>query len=38
MEAHIHSVKAKSKAGNIWVRDVMATQKDQSCKILSEGS
>ena len=35
MEVHICSVRAKSQAGNIWVKDIMATQKGQSCKILS---
>ena len=34
-ETHIHSVKAKSQAGNIWVEDIMTVQKGQSCKILS---
>ena len=27
MEVHIHSVKAKSQAGNMSVKDIMATQK-----------
>ena len=30
MEVHIYSVKAKSQAGNIWVKYIMITQKDQS--------
>ena len=34
MEAHIYSVKAKSQVGNIRVKDIMATQKGQSHKIL----
>ena len=34
IEAHIYSVKAKSQAGNIWVKDIMTTQKGQSHKIL----
>ena len=33
VEAHIDSVKAKSQAGIIWVKDIMTTQKGQSCKI-----
>ena len=31
MEAHMYSVKAKSEAGNIWVRDIMTSARD--CKI-----
>ena len=32
MEVHICSVKAKSQAGNVQVKDVMTTQKGQSEK------
>ena len=32
MGVHIYSVKAKSQAGNIWVKDIMATQEGQSWK------
>ena len=32
MEVHIYSVKAKSQAGNVQVKDVMTTQKGQSEK------
>ena len=28
MEVHIYSVKAKSQAGNIWVKDIMITARD----------
>ena len=35
MEETIYSVKAKSKAGNILVKDIMITQKDQSQKKIS---
>ena len=35
MEETICSVKAKSKAGNILVKDIMTTQKDQSRKKIS---
>ena len=35
MEVHMDSIKAKSQAGNMWVKDIMTTQKGQSCKILS---
>ena len=35
MEVHLYSVKAKSQAGNLWVKDILTTQKDQSCKMLS---
>ena len=35
MQVHIYSVKAKSQAGNVWVKDIMTTKKDQICKILS---
>ena len=38
MEVHIYILKAKSQAGNIWVKDIMATQKGQSQKKISEGS
>ena len=30
MEVHIYSVKAKSQAGNMWVKHIMTTQKDQT--------
>ena len=30
MEVHIYSIKAKSQAGNIRVKDIMTTQKDQT--------
>ena len=32
MEVLIHSVKAKSQAGNIWVKDKMTSKKGQSWK------
>ena len=32
MEVHICSVKAKGQPGNIWVKDILTTQKDQSQK------
>ena len=35
MEVHINSAKAKSQTGNIWVKDIMATQKGQSRKKIS---
>ena len=35
MEVHIYSVKRKSQAGIISVKDIMATQKDQSRKKIS---
>ena len=35
MEVHMDSIKAKSQAGNMRVKDIMTTQKGQSCKILS---
>ena len=38
MEVHIYSVKAKSQTVNIWVKDIITTQKGQSCNILSWGS
>ena len=38
MKLHIHSVKAKSQAGNIQVEDIMKTQKGQRHKKLSKGS
>ena len=34
MEVHIHSVKAKSQAGNVRIKD-MTTQKGQSRKKIS---
>ena len=33
VEVHIYSVKDRSQAGNIWVKDIMTTQKGQSQKI-----
>ena len=30
MEVHLDSVKAKSRAGIMWVKYIMTTQKDQS--------
>ena len=35
IKVHIYSVKAKSQAGNIWVKDIMTIQKGQSHKMLS---
>ena len=35
VKEHICSVKAKSQADDIWVKDKMKTQKGQSHKILS---
>ena len=35
MEVQIHSVKAKSQAGNIRVKDIMTAQKGQSRKKIS---
>ena len=35
MEVQMYSVKAKSQAGNIWVKDIMTTQKGQSQKKIS---
>ena len=35
MKVCIYSVKAKSQAGNTWVKDLMATQKDQCWKKIS---
>ena len=29
MEVHIYSVKAKSQAGNIWVKDIMTAARDR---------
>ena len=37
MKEHIYSVKAKSQAGNIRVKFMMATQKGQSRKKISWG-
>ena len=34
MEVQIYSVKAKSQAGNILVKDIMTTQKCQNHKVL----
>ena len=30
MEVHIYSINAKIQADNIWVKDIMTTQKDLS--------
>ena len=39
MEVHIYSVKAKSQAGNIWVKDVMTAARDhKNLRILLENS
>ena len=39
MEVHIYSVKAKSQAGNIWVKDIMMAARDhKNLCILSEDS
>ena len=35
MKLHICSVKGKSQVGNIRVKDIMTTQKGQTCKIVS---
>ena len=35
MEVHIHTVQAKSQAGSIQVKDIMAAQKGQSGKQIS---
>ena len=35
MEVHIHSVKAKSQAGNVRIKDIMTTQKGQNRKKIS---
>ena len=35
MEETIYSIKVKSQDGNIWVKDIMKTQKDQSQKKIS---
>ena len=35
MKGHRYSVKAKSQAGKIRVKDIMTTRKDLSYKILS---
>ena len=32
MEAHIYSAKAKSQAGNFWVKYIMTAQNDQNRK------
>ena len=37
MKVHIYSVKAKSQAGNIRVKYIMATQKGQRRKKISQG-
>ena len=37
MKVHIYSVKAKSQAGNIRVKYIMATQKGQNQKKISKG-
>ena len=39
MEVHIYSVKAKSQAGNIWVKDIMTAARDhKNLCILLENS
>ena len=39
MKAHIYSVKAKSQAGNIWVKDIMTAARDyKNLCILPENS
>ena len=35
IEVHIFNVKVKSQVGNIWVKDIMATQNGQSQKKFS---
>ena len=35
MEVHIYRVKAKSQAGNIWVKDKIIMQKGQNRKKIS---
>ena len=37
MEEHIYSVKTKSQAGNIWVKDIKAIQKGHNWKKISQG-
>ena len=37
MEVHLYSNKAQSQPGNIWVKDIMATQKGQSWKKINWG-
>ena len=37
MEVHIYGIKAKSQAGNIWVKDIMAVARDhENLRILPE--
>ena len=37
MEVHTYSVKAKSQAGNIWLEDIMAADRDhKNLRILQE--
>ena len=39
MEVHIYSVKAKSQAGNIWIKDIMTVARDRkNLHILPENS
>ena len=38
IKVSIYSVKAKTQAGSIWVKDIMATQKGQTQKKTSSGS
>ena len=39
MELHIYSVKAKSQAGNVWVKDIMTAARDlKNLHILPENS
>ena len=36
MEVHIYSVKAKSQAGNIWVKDIMTAAGDQKIYVFCQ--
>ena len=38
MEVHIDSVKDKTQAGKIWVKDIMTTQEGKSRNKISQGS
>ena len=39
MEVHIYSIKAKSQADNIWVKDIMTAARDhKNVRILPENS
>ena len=37
VEVHIYSVKTKIQAGNIWVKDIMTTQRGYSWKKITQG-